>query len=38
VKAFADLYAALDETTKTLADILMDKAMDVMLRKRGVIR
>jgi len=30
--------AALDETTKTLADILMDKAMDVMLRKRGVIR
>jgi Molecular chaperone len=29
--------AALDETTKPLADILMDKAMEAMLRKRGVI-
>ena len=28
---------ALDEATKALADILMDKAMESMLRKRGVI-
>jgi molecular chaperone DnaK len=28
---------ALDEATKSLADILMDKAMEAMLRKRGVI-
>jgi molecular chaperone DnaK len=29
--------AALDEETKPLADLLMDKAMEAMLRKRGVI-
>jgi molecular chaperone DnaK len=29
--------AALDEATKPLAEILMDKAMEAMLRKRGVI-
>jgi molecular chaperone DnaK len=29
--------AALDEATKSLADILMDKAMEAMLRKRGMI-
>jgi molecular chaperone DnaK len=29
--------AALDETTKPLAEILMDKAMEAMLRKRGVL-
>jgi molecular chaperone DnaK len=29
--------AALDEATKPLADILMDKAMEALLRKRGVI-
>jgi molecular chaperone DnaK (HSP70) len=29
--------AALDEATKPLADLLMDKAMDAMLRQRGVI-
>jgi molecular chaperone DnaK len=29
--------AALDEVTKPMADLLMDKAMDAMLRKRGVI-
>ncbi len=29
--------AALDEITKPLADLLMDKAMDAMLRKRGLI-
>jgi molecular chaperone DnaK len=30
--------AALDEATKPLADILMDKAMEAMLRKRGTIQ
>jgi len=29
--------AALDEATKPLADLLMDKAMEAMLRKRGII-
>lgn len=29
--------AALDEATKPLADLLMDKAMEAMLRKRGAI-
>ena len=29
---------ALDETTKPLADLLMDKAMEAMLRKRGLIQ
>jgi molecular chaperone DnaK len=29
--------AALDEATKPLAQLLMDKAMDAMLRKRGLI-
>jgi len=28
----------LDETTRPLADLLMDKAMEVMLRKRGLIQ
>ncbi len=30
--------ATLDEVTKPLADVLMDKAMDAMLRKRGLIQ
>ncbi|HUA67774.1 MAG TPA: Hsp70 family protein, partial [Candidatus Saccharimonadales bacterium] len=30
--------AALDEITKPLADLLMDKAMEAMLRKRGLIQ
>ena len=30
--------ATLDETTKPLADLLMDKAMEAMLRKRGLIQ
>jgi len=30
--------AELDQATKPLADLLMDKAMDAMLRQRGVIR
>jgi molecular chaperone DnaK len=36
-KQLQSACAALDETTKPLADILMDKAMEAMLRKRGVI-
>src|SRR5439155_8080819 len=30
--------AALDEMTKPLADLLMDRAMEAMLRKRGLIQ
>jgi molecular chaperone DnaK len=30
--------AALDEATKELADIMMDKAMEAMLRKKGLIQ
>ena len=30
-------HAALDETTRPLADLMMDKAMEAMLRKRGLI-
>ena len=30
--------AALDEATKPLADLLMDRAMETMLRKRGIIQ
>ena len=30
--------ATLDEATKPLADLLMDKAMEAMLRQRGMIR
>ncbi len=30
--------AALDEATKPLADVMMDKAMEAMLRKRGLIQ
>ncbi len=29
--------AALDEATRPLADLLMDKAMEALLRKRGAI-
>jgi hypothetical protein len=29
--------AALDEATKPLAEIMMDKAMEAMLRKKGLI-
>ena len=37
--AASDLPAvlALDEVTKPLADLLMDRAMEAMLRKRGAI-
>jgi molecular chaperone DnaK len=30
-------HSELDEATKPLADVMMDKAMDAMLRKRGLI-
>jgi len=37
VKKLQAACAALDEVTKPLADLLMDKAMEAMLRKRGVL-
>ena len=30
--------AALDEVTKPMAEVLMDKAMETLLRRRGVIQ
>jgi molecular chaperone DnaK len=38
LKKLQAAVAVLDETTKPLADFLMDKAMDAMLRKRGLIQ
>jgi molecular chaperone DnaK (HSP70) len=37
VKQLQAACAALDETTRPLADLLMDKAMEAMLKKRGLI-
>ena len=37
VKKLQSACATLDEATKPLAELLMDKAMEAMLRKRGVI-
>jgi molecular chaperone DnaK len=37
-KKLQSSIATLDETTKPLADFLMDKAMEAMLRKRGLIQ
>jgi molecular chaperone DnaK len=37
-KQLQSVCAALDEVTKPLADMLMDKAMEAMLRKRGAIK
>jgi molecular chaperone DnaK len=37
-KQLQSACAALDETTKPLADILMDKAMEAMLARRGLIK
>jgi molecular chaperone DnaK len=37
VQGLQSACVALDETTKPLADLLMDKAMEVILRKRGAI-
>ncbi len=36
--ALQSALAALDQATKPLADLLMDKAMDAMLRQRGLIQ
>ena len=38
LKRLQAAVAALDEVTKPLADLLMDKAMEAMLRKRGLIQ
>jgi molecular chaperone DnaK len=37
LKALKEAHAILDEATKPLADLMMDKAMEAMLRKRGLI-
>ena len=37
VKVLQAACAALDEVTKPLAELLMDKAMEAMLRKKGLI-
>jgi len=38
LKPLQAAIAALDGITRPLADLLMDKAMEAMLRKRGVIQ
>jgi hypothetical protein len=38
LKKLQAAVAALDEATKPLADFLMDKAMEALLRKRGLIQ
>jgi molecular chaperone DnaK len=38
LKKLQAAVALLDETTKPLAELLMDKAMEAMLKKRGLIR
>jgi molecular chaperone DnaK len=38
LKKLQSAVAALDEITKPLAELLMDKAMEAMLRKRGLIQ
>ena len=38
LKQLQAAIAALDEITKPLADLLMDKAMEAMLTKRGLIQ
>jgi hypothetical protein len=37
VKRLQAACAALDEATKPLADLLMDRAMEAILKKRGLI-
>jgi molecular chaperone DnaK len=37
LKKLKAAHAALDEATKPLAELLMDKAMEAMLRKQGII-
>jgi molecular chaperone DnaK len=36
-KALQAAIAALDEVTRPLADLLMDRAMEALLRKRGLV-
>jgi hypothetical protein len=38
LKRLQGSVATLDEATKPLADFLMDKAMETMLRRRGLIQ
>jgi molecular chaperone DnaK len=38
LKTLQSACSALDEITKPLAELLMDKAMEAMLRKRGVLK
>lgn len=38
LKQLQTATAALDEATKPLADLMMDKAMEAMLRKRGLLK
>jgi molecular chaperone DnaK len=38
LKELQSAIAALDEITKPLAELLMDKAMEAVLRKRGLIQ
>jgi molecular chaperone DnaK (HSP70) len=38
LKRLQAAVAALDEVTKPLAEFLMDKAMEAMLKKRGIIQ
>jgi hypothetical protein len=38
LKRLQAAVGALDEITKPLADFLMDKAMEAMLKKRGIIQ
>jgi molecular chaperone DnaK len=38
VNRLKSAIAVLDDVSKPLADLLMDKAMDAMLRKRGIIK
>jgi len=37
-QALQSACAALDDATKPLADLLMDRAMEALLRKRGTIQ
>jgi molecular chaperone DnaK (HSP70) len=37
-KKLKEANAALDEATMPLADLLMDKAMEAMLRKKGLVQ
>jgi molecular chaperone DnaK len=38
LKELQDACAALDETTRPLAELLMDRAMETLLRKRGLLQ